>query len=87
MPIFMVIMLDMLGIISYIYSMSDQYHYTIIHDFKTHFSRYLRLMHNGTYDGVVVKQYKKPMALIVPLVHPDKKKNEKDKIISELSLL
>ena len=67
--------------------MSDQYYHTTIHDFKTHFSRYLRLMHNGTYDGVVVKQYKKPMALIVPLVHPDKNKDEEKTIISELSLL
>lgn len=35
------------------------------HDFKTHFSRYIRLLDSGAYAGIIVKQYKRPVAIIL----------------------
>ena len=37
--------------------------YATIHDFKTNISRYIRLLEAGSYKGVIVNRYNKPIAV------------------------
>lgn len=42
------------------------------YDFKTRLSYYLRMLKNGRAQGIVVKSYDKPVALLTPLKFPDR---------------
>lgn len=38
-----------------------------IHDFKTNLSKYIRQLQRGDVRGVVVRRYKKPLAIFAPI--------------------
>lgn len=62
--------------------MSD-YFPTTSHDFKTNFSRYLKMLRQGRYDGIMVKHYKKPMGVFVLLEPPSTPLKEEPKTAPE----
>lgn len=37
------------------------------HDFKTNLSKYLRLLRKGEVEGIVVRRYRRHLAMMVPL--------------------
>lgn len=54
----------------------QNYLHTTSHDFKSNFSRYLKTLRAGKYDGILVKHYKKPVgffALLEPPSEPEHK--------------
>ncbi len=44
-----------------------EYIHTTIHDFKGNIAKYIRVLHSGRYQGVIVKRYSKPVGLFVAL--------------------
>ncbi len=45
----------------------EEYKYTTVHDFKTHFSRYAREVEQGRYRAVVVKRGRHPVGMFISL--------------------
>lgn len=58
----------------------DSYIYTTIHDFKTNFSKYIRMLRKGPWKAVVVSRYKEDIGFFflrtrlrpAPLAQKDK---------------
>ena len=46
---------------------ADLYFETTVHDFKTHISRYMRWLEEGTYRAVILKRRKKTVAMLMPV--------------------
>ncbi|MCB9990950.1 MAG: hypothetical protein H6867_06175 [Rhodospirillales bacterium] len=55
----------------------QEYVETTMHEFKTHISRYVRMMEAGLYKAVIVKRGTKPVGVF--MLHPDARKAKKDK--------
>lgn len=55
--------------------MSDYLH-TTSHDFKSNFSRYLKRLMAGEYEGVLIKHYTKPIGIFTLLEPPSPQKSE-----------
>ncbi len=51
-------------------AMSSNYLIVPVHDFKTNFSKYLKLLEKREKHGIVVRRYKKKIAMLVWLERP-----------------
>lgn len=58
--------------------MNDRYINVTTHKFKTHFSHYVRLLHDNPEKSVVVYQYNKPVGIFVPLIRNGESENDKN---------
>ncbi len=45
--------------------MSDDYLVVSVHDFKTNFSRYMRILETKQKRGIVVRRFKKRIAMVI----------------------
>lgn len=43
------------------------YHITNIHDFKTHLSKYIRMLRSGEVEGVVVRRYRRKLVMLISI--------------------
>ncbi len=50
-----------------------EYLHTTSHDFKSNFSRYLKYLMAGQYQGILVKHYTKPIGVFALLEPPQNK--------------
>jgi antitoxin (DNA-binding transcriptional repressor) of toxin-antitoxin stability system len=57
------------------YSNGQSYRTATTHQFKTHFSKFLREMNDGEYNGVVVTSYGRNVGVFLPHSRLSKKLN------------
>jgi len=50
--------------------MKNDYLECTIHNFKTHVSRYIRMLEEGQYKAMLIKRHNKPVGLFVPVRRP-----------------
>ena len=56
---------------------------TTMHDFKSNIAKYIRILDQGRFEGVVVKRYNEPVGLFVPM-RPKPKPKSDDEYFEEL---
>lgn len=49
------------------------YIYTTMHEFKSNIAKYVRILENPEYRGVIVKRYNKPVGVFIPMERPEPK--------------
>ncbi len=67
----------------------DRFIHTTIHDFKGNISKYIRVLQQGAFEGVIVNRYQEPMGvfMLLPEQKLKKPKTQEDHLVDLLEKL